>query len=170
MDDNPCLVTYASRYGSTAEIAARLGSTLTTHRLNVSVRPIADVTSLDEYGSVVIGAPIYSAEWPAEMDAFVRAHAAALKALPVALFAVALRLRDPSDELRTAVMGTIDLYRVMLAPVSVGLFAGALEYGKLSPIVRLQIQTKGLPEGDFRDWAAITRWADELPPLFAARR
>lgn len=169
MDDQPCLVTYASRYGSTAEMAAHIGSTLTTHGLTVGVRPITDVTTLDDCGSVVIGAPIYSAEWPAEMDAFVRTHAAALKALPVALFAVALRLRDPSAALREAVMGTIDVYRVMLAPVSVGLFAGALAYDRLSPIVRLQIQTKGLPEGDFRDWAAITRWADELPPLFVAR-
>lgn len=170
MNEQLCLVTYASRYGSTAEIAARIGTTLTAHGLNVSVRPIGDVASLEDCGSVVIGAPIYSAEWPPDMIDFIHRHQAVLRALPVALFAVALRLRDDSAALREAVMGTIDVYRVMLAPVSVGLFAGALEYGKLSPIVRLQIQTKGLPEGDFRDWDAITRWADDLPPLFAARR
>ncbi|MGQ9908179.1 MAG: flavodoxin domain-containing protein [Candidatus Flexifilum sp.] len=169
MNDKPCLVAYASRYGSTAEIAARIGSTLSAHGLLVDVRPIGAPIAPAEYGSAVLGAPIYSAAWPVEMDAFVRTHQAALRPLPVALFAVALRLRDDSDALRAAVLGAIDVYRVMLAPVSIGLFAGALAYNRLSPIVRLQIQSKGLPEGDFRNWDAIARWAAGLPPLLAAR-
>jgi menaquinone-dependent protoporphyrinogen oxidase len=56
---------------------------------------------------------------------------------------------------------------IAVKPVSVGLFAGCMDYGKLSAIMRLQVQTKGLPEGDFRDWDAIRTWAARLPSLLA---
>ena len=49
-------------------------------------------------------------------------------------------------------------------PVSMGLFAGALDYSKLNFIFRAVMKSKmkkqGIPEGDFRNWDAITSWAE----------
>lgn len=163
------LVTYASHYGSTAEIAARIGGILTTHALEVDVKSIAEVATLETYVGTVIGSPIYSGEWSQDMVTFINLYKEQLNRIPVAIFTAALRLRDSSEEMREAVLGTLYSYRMTLKPIAIGLFAGALDYGKLSPIVRLQLKSKQLPEGDFRDWAQIENWARSLPELFTAR-
>lgn len=43
-------------------------------------------------------------------------------------------------------------------PVEIGVFAGAMNYNNLSWLNKKIIISKGLPEGDFRDWEAIRAW------------
>lgn len=164
---NTTLVTYASRYGATAEIAQRIGDTLTSSGHTVKVSPIADVDSLDGYKAVVIGGSIYSGEWPPDLIEWVGTHLHALRQMPCAVFVTAARLRDSSDAMRLSVHSSISKHIIFIEPAAVGYFGGAVDYGKLSPIVRMQLQTKGLPEGDFRDWYAIDAWARALPEQFA---
>jgi menaquinone-dependent protoporphyrinogen oxidase len=163
--DTRILVTYFSRHGATAEAAARIGEVVAASGVPVDVAPMADVTGLDGYRAVVVGAPLYSANWPPEATGFVRKHSRALLMRPVACFVLAIRLRTDTEALRQAVLSAVSTERVMMKPRTVGLFAGALDYARLSPIVRLQAQTKGLPEGDFRNWAAIEAWAAGLPAV-----
>jgi menaquinone-dependent protoporphyrinogen oxidase len=161
------LVTYASNAGSTEEVANRIGEMLVQTGATVDVLPVDAVDTLTSYQAVVIGSPIHSGKWLPDALTFVQAHQATLKQLPVALFVLGLRLRDESaDNQRTA---TEVIARVIyeLKPVSVGLFAGVMDYSKLSALVRLQAQTKGLPEGDYRKWAVIEQWAGELLPLLS---
>jgi len=47
-------------------------------------------------------------------------------------------------------------------PVDVGLFAGVMDYSKLSFMLRLMMKAMGSPEGDFRDWEAIRAWASQV--------
>ncbi len=156
------LVTYATYAGSTVEVAAAIGEVLAETGIPVDVLPVTDITAMDDYRMVVVGSPIHSGEWlPAAMD-FVKAHNIALRAMPVAYFTLALRLRDNKEETRQSIMTILNPIRVLAQSVSVGLFAGKMDYSKLSPIMRLVIQTKGLPEGDFRDWDAIRSWANRL--------
>ena len=54
-------------------------------------------------------------------------------------------------------------------PVGVGVFRGKLDYNKLDFISSLVMKLiwliyKRAPEGDFRNWAAITSWAASLQP------
>jgi menaquinone-dependent protoporphyrinogen oxidase len=164
---NPILVAYGTRHGATAEVAQVVGEVLAVGGADVAVHPLADVQTLEGYPAAVIGAPLYSAAWLPEATGFVKTHQAALARMRVACFVLAIRLRLPDEGLRQAVLSAIATERVMMKPLSVGLFAGALDYARLSPIVRLQAQTKGLPEGDFRDWDAIRAWAAEVGPLLA---
>jgi len=46
--------------------------------------------------------------------------------------------------------------------VDVGLFAGVMDYSKLSFMLRLMMKAMGSPEGDFRDWEAIRAWASQV--------
>jgi menaquinone-dependent protoporphyrinogen oxidase len=163
------LVTYASRYGSSAEIAERIGEVLADAGQPNEVLSVEKVEQVEDYGAVVIGGAIYSGEWPSDLTEFIEEHEATLRQLPVAFFIVALRLREDSEEMRRTVLETVDKYRVMLQPVSIGLFAGVMDYSKLSSIVRLQMKTKNLPEGDFRDWDAIEAWATSLPESLKAK-
>ena len=53
------LVAYATKKGSTAEIAQAIGKELRTAGHLVDVTEMKSVSSLDGYNAVVIGAPFY---------------------------------------------------------------------------------------------------------------
>ncbi len=162
------LIAYASKHGATAEVARVIGETLTAPGAEIAVHPVSEVDDLSPYTAAIIGSPIYSSDWLPEATAFVKRHSRALGALPTACFVLAIRLRDGSEAIRETVERYITTERVIMQPISVGYFAGRLDYDLLSPITRLQIQTKGLPEGDFRDWDTIRDWATGLrAPLLA---
>lgn len=159
------LVTYSSRQGASAEVAAAVAETLQVVGHSTIHCAMSDVKQIDSYESLVVGAPIYSACWLPEATTWVKQHQRVLQARKVACFVLAIRLRDSSDELRAAVLDAIETERVIMRPLSIGLFAGRIDYAALDPITRLAAQSKGLPEGDFRDWAAIRTWAESLAGL-----
>ena len=55
--------------------------------------------------------------------------------------------------------------RGVVQPVDVGLFAGTMDYSKLSFVLRLVIKAMKVPEGDFRNWDAIRDWAANVRPM-----
>jgi menaquinone-dependent protoporphyrinogen oxidase len=57
------LVTAATKYGATAEIAQAIGDTLRDHGLDPTVIPPQQVDSLDGYDAVVLGSAVYAGHW-----------------------------------------------------------------------------------------------------------
>jgi menaquinone-dependent protoporphyrinogen oxidase len=57
------LVAYGSKYGSTAEIAQAIGTTLRVAGLEVDVMRAHEVRSLEPYRAVVLGSAVYMARW-----------------------------------------------------------------------------------------------------------
>jgi menaquinone-dependent protoporphyrinogen oxidase len=53
------LVAYGSKFGSTAEIAQAIGTTLRVAGLEVDAERACDVRSLERYGAVVLGSAVY---------------------------------------------------------------------------------------------------------------
>ena len=80
------LVTFASRHGSTAEIAERIGSGLAGAGLAVEVRPVTRVRDVARYDAVVIGAAAHMFHWMKEATTFVRRHGLDLRRRPVWIF------------------------------------------------------------------------------------
>jgi menaquinone-dependent protoporphyrinogen oxidase len=71
-------------------------------------------------------------------------------------------MKDDTAENRRKVLAYLDPVRKQapqINPVDIGLFAGALDYKKLSLAYRLILKVMGAPEGDFRNWEAIRTWA-----------
>lgn len=54
----PVLVAYASRHGSTQDVAEVIGDVLREHGAEADVRPAAEVCDLAPYGGVVLGAAV----------------------------------------------------------------------------------------------------------------
>ena len=52
------LVAYATRYGSTQEVAEAVAATLRERGLEVDIQPMREVRALDQYRAVVLGAPL----------------------------------------------------------------------------------------------------------------
>ena len=82
------LVAYASKYGSTREVAESIASTLRERLLRVDVRPVDEIDHLDEYVGVVLGGGIYMGRWHRDARRFATHFADDLRELPVAVFAL----------------------------------------------------------------------------------
>lgn len=162
MEDVKVLIAYASKYGSTAEVAERIGTTLKEAGVQVDVRPVRDVKDLSPYHAVVVGGGVYAGKWHAGATGFVRQHCAKLKSMPVAYFAVAGSLADDTLENRNKVAAALAPARELVVPVSVGLFAGVIDPGKYPFFVRLMFKLVKSKAGDFRNWDQIRTWAKEL--------
>ncbi len=170
------LVTYATRAGSTAGVAEAIANTLVEGGLPVEVRPMQAVTDLTPFAAVVAGSAIQNRQWLPEAMQFVDAHGPALIRRPAGIFAVCMTLAMRNGEAyRGAVEAWLGPVRARVRPVSVGLFAGVLDIGKIPSFAdRLKFRLSAMlgvwSEGDHRDWAAIRRWAAELRPLLLHER
>ncbi len=120
------LVAYASRNGSTAEIAQAIGRELQSAGYAADVAEVKTISSLEGYQAVVIGGPLYMGKVVSEIGKFVGRHAKELGRLPVAAFAVGTTpvngtpdaLENARKSLRTGV--------TPLVPVAETVFAGRL--------------------------------------------
>jgi menaquinone-dependent protoporphyrinogen oxidase len=165
---NTVLVAYASRYGSTREVAETIAATLREHGLAVDIQPADETPTLEGYRAVALGAPLYIGHWHKDAQAFLTRHRTALAQQPVALFALG-PLGTAEEELR----GSRDQFARELAkqpwlvPVASEVFVGKYDPSTLALSHRLLAALPasplhGLPASDNRDWAAIRAWADDL--------
>ncbi len=164
------LVTYASRLGSTAEVAEAIGQTLREGGATVDVIRMQDVADLTPYHAVVAGSAIRGNRWLPEAMHFMQKHQATLRQKPFAAFLVCLTLAMKNGEsYRRHVATFLDPVRALAKPVSEGLFAGVLNIGKIESFsnrlkFHLSVMFGVWTEGDHRDWPAIREWAVSLGP------
>ena len=118
------LVTYASRTGSTAAVAARVGRVLTGLGEEVTVTPMSDVKGLKRFDAVVAGSSVQSGLWLPEAMEFIRRNHDILQDKPFAIFSVSL---TPSEEqgveYRMAIMQWTAPVRALAHPVTEAFFA-----------------------------------------------
>lgn len=91
------MVAYATKSGSTAEVAQAIAEGLTTQGASVEVRACRDDADPSDYDAVVIGAPILYGKPHEDATRFLRRHAGALAGRPVAVFLTCLELTTTSD-------------------------------------------------------------------------
>ena len=91
------LVTYATRYGSTQEVAEAVVATLCERGLLVDIQPMRDVQTLAPYGAVVTGAPLYIGHWHKDAHRFLSQHREALVERPVAVFTLGPMQKDEQE-------------------------------------------------------------------------
>ena len=82
------LVGYATRYGSTQEVAEAVAATLREHGLEVDIQSMRKVRTLAGYSAVVLGAPLYIFHWDKDALRFLSRHREALTERPLAIFAL----------------------------------------------------------------------------------
>lgn len=163
------LVAYASEFGTTREVAEVIGETLCQDGAKVDIKPVNAIINLPEYDAIVIGSAIQYDKWMAEAITFVKKNHNTLSKLPVAFFFTCLTLsRQTERTKRTVIAYTNKLYSLhpQVKPVSVGRFAGVLDYSKIPFIGRIIARgiykIFGVKEGDYRDWNAIRAWSRDV--------
>jgi len=165
------LIAYASRCGSTGGVADAIGGVFCETGASVDVLQVGSVRDLTSYRAVVVGSAVHSDRWLSEASEFVVQNREVLGRLPVAYFLTCLTLVRPTEENRMKALGFLDPVRrdaPRVTPIDIGLFAGVLDYDKLSFMVRtvmkMKMKDKGVDEGDYRDWTSIRSWARDVAP------
>jgi menaquinone-dependent protoporphyrinogen oxidase len=162
------LVTFASSYGSTQEVAEVVAATLCEQGAEVDLRPVREVRTLDKYNAVVLGAPMYMFRWHKDAHHFLtRFQRDLTHGLPIAVFAGG-PIEDTSEQWRDR---RRDLDQELakfpwLKPVSVQLIGGKFDPATLRLPYSLLPALRKMPACDLRDWPAIRAWAGSLVEKF----
>jgi menaquinone-dependent protoporphyrinogen oxidase len=160
MNTRPILLAYATRYGSTQEVAETITTTLREGGLEVELQPMQEVKSLDKYDAVVLGAAIYNAKWHSDAHQFLSQYREALGQRHVAIFALGpLSTSDAAKRNSRRQLDSELAKYPWLKPVVVEIFAGKYDPSKPG----LGFFERLLPARDHRNWNAIRAWANELP-------
>ena len=157
------LVAYATRNGSTGEIAHAAGRELSAAGHAVDVAQLKTISTLAGYNAVVMGGPLYMGSIDGAVGKFVGKYNDQLAHLPVAAFGVGLAPVSKDAKQMVESMKALHASVAPLQPVAETLFAGKLDPSRLSFIQRKMTEFVKSPVGDFRDWMAIAAWAKELP-------
>jgi menaquinone-dependent protoporphyrinogen oxidase len=157
------LVLYATRAGSTREIAESICKTFIACGMEAEPLPVKNARSPEGYDAVILGTAVRMGMLMPEMVRFVRKKKTLLSRHVVAAFAVCLSIKKETPEHHPAAGDYLDPLRRELPLVSEVLFAGTMEYSKLGFIARFIVERMvKTPEGDFRDWEEIERWTSTL--------
>jgi menaquinone-dependent protoporphyrinogen oxidase len=154
------LVAYATRYGSTQEVAQEVAATLKENRFSVDLRVLREVHKLEGYQAVVLGAPLFMFHWHKDALGFLARQQAALLQMPVAIFVLG-PVHEPHDEAEWK-SSWEQLEKELapfpwLKPVALEMFGGKYDPAKLG--FPLKMFAGKEPASDLRDWEAIRRWA-----------
>jgi menaquinone-dependent protoporphyrinogen oxidase len=151
------LVAYATKAGSTREVAEAVERTLREHGVETDLRPAADVDTLAPYGAVVLGTALYTGRPHRDARRFLHRLDAELAERPLAVFAMGPKtLADEEVAASRAQLDRALAAHSELRPEAVAIFGGVVNPA------RLRFPFNRMPAGDARDWDAIRAWADEV--------
>jgi menaquinone-dependent protoporphyrinogen IX oxidase len=189
------LIAYTTNSGSTEEVSQIIADTFSDNGDLIELRRIEEVTKIEDYDAVIVGAPMILG-WHSAARRFVRKHRHALSRVKVAYFCTAMMLtrnegadrqevpvcidpglaKPPQKPGRLSIKEryslTANYLRPILSaapavhPVSVAFFGGKLEYFRLKFLQMLFVMLIiRVQPGDLRDEAFIHQWASELHAL-----
>jgi menaquinone-dependent protoporphyrinogen oxidase len=162
------LVTYATKYGSTQEVAESIAAILKEKYLAVDIIPSHDVKRLDDYQAVVIGTPLYAGAMISDTSKFLTRFQTTLENIPSALFVLGPLDSSPQELQGVQVQLDVNMKKFpWFKPTAVKIFVGALDLKKLrfpDSLIKLYRSSKEKPmlSSDKRDWKAIQAWAASL--------
>lgn len=169
--ESKVLVAYASTHGSTQEVAEVVAASLRERGLVVEVQRAREVRSLDGYGAVVLGAPLYMFRLHKDGVRFLSRHQQALSGgLPVAIFAGGPIASEDGNagvdegawqDVRKQLDQELGKFP-WLRPVAVEVIGGKFDPNRLRFPWNLLPALRNMPPSDLRDWEAIRAWASRL--------
>jgi menaquinone-dependent protoporphyrinogen oxidase len=158
------LVAYASKYGSTAQIAENIALRLKKAGLDPEVGNVREISSLKRYSAVVLGSAVYAGNWLKEAADFLKKFHADLTKVPVWFFSAGPTGKgDPVEQMKGwRFPEALRPLAESIRPRDITFFHGVLDMSKLRLAEKLIIYALKAPAGDFRDWDVINGWADNI--------
>ncbi len=151
------LVCYATRCGSTGEVAERIASVIKSDGHTVDVSQVKRNIDIDDYDAVVVGSAIRIGKCLGEAIEFVKQRKSDLQKKKLFYFGVCLMITMP-DKLHE-VQTYLDSMIAECRPIAHEIFAGKVDFSRLSFPIRLLMKQMKTPEGDFVEWQKVESWA-----------
>ena len=170
------LVVFHTSEGQTARIAERIASVLRALDDSVEVRSVDHAPDPSDFDGVVAGDSIHAVHHSRALTRYLKEHAAALNAMPAALFQVSLVSTNPDEEHTAAAQELVQqlIDRTGFQPKKTALFAGALLYTRYGWFTRRIMRAIVRREGgntdmshdyEYTDWDAVEAFAREVHAL-----
>jgi menaquinone-dependent protoporphyrinogen oxidase len=155
------LLAYATKHGSTQEVAESIAKTLAASGHEVDVRAAADVRDLGGFDGVILGGALYMGRWHRDAVGFLERHRHALATIPIAVFAIGPHTLADADVASARAQLDRALAKVAdVTPSAVAIFGGVIDPTTLRfPLSRMHAS-------DARDWEAIAAWANGVAAIF----
>lgn len=159
------LVTAATKYGATGEIARAIADALAERSLDVTLSSPGEVGSIEDFDAVVLGSGVYAGRWLKEAKGLVDRSGDALASRPVWLFSSGPIGDPPKPE-----EDPVDVAEIQEATKARDhrVFAGRLVKKQLGFADKAIASALRVPEGDFRDWAEVKDWASSIADALAS--
>jgi menaquinone-dependent protoporphyrinogen oxidase len=178
------LIVHASRHGSTAGIAQRIGEVLREEGIDAVVMPAADLPDPRPFDACIVGGGVYMGSWVKDGTRYLERYAETLSTRPTWLFSsgplpgTTKASKVPLSPIENAFgpgegpgsggRKAIEALSARIQPRGHAVFQGA--YDPSDPptsiperVVRMLPMAKSiLPIGDFREWPVIEAWAREI--------
>ena len=154
------LIAVASKHGSTYEIGRAIKDTLQEAGFSAELKPIKQPPILVNYDAAIIGSAVYMGRWLSEAKEFLEDNQDELHKIPVWLFS-----SGPTGENATEKEGepfNLDELMATVRAVNHRVFVGKLDKQDLGLGEKIVIRMVKAPTGDFRDWQAVSDWANEI--------
>jgi len=152
------LIVYASKKGSTEQVARRIGEVLRAQGLTTAIEPAREVRDLSGFRAVLVGGSIYMGRWHHDASRFLRRFRRDLERLPFAVFALgpAKNTSEDYEASRHQLDRALGHFPEIDARMT-AVFGGVVDREKL------RFPFNHMHEIDLRDWGAIRAWAKRLP-------
>jgi menaquinone-dependent protoporphyrinogen oxidase len=157
------LIAYATKSGTTGEIAEEIGRVVREKGFEVDVFPIKGIVDVAQYDAIVVGSGVRIGKIYSEVIDFVKVNRHDLKNIPMAYFVDCLTLLVNINKKKIEAERYLDPLKKLIVPKTVGLFAGRLVGSKIPLHLKVMLKLMRVKEGDFRKWDVIRDWANLLP-------
>jgi menaquinone-dependent protoporphyrinogen oxidase len=156
------LVAYASKRGSTAEIAETVAATLRREGLGVCLERCEDVESLDPYDAIIIGSAVYMKRWRGDARHFLKKHRKSLRQKPFWVFSSG-PVGDPANDNPDWTEPPKIVAKVEeLGVRDHTIFGGRLPAEPKNFMEKAMVERTPREFRDRRDWARIRGWAHQI--------
>jgi menaquinone-dependent protoporphyrinogen oxidase len=162
------LVAYASKHGSTAEIAKAIAEQLRDCGHTADCQAADEVKGLEPYDAVVVGSAVYMKRWRREAHRLLKHERRALSERPFWIFSSGPcgEKRDPSWVEPADVVKRAE----RLGARDHVVFGGRLPIEPGNFVERAMVEGCPPEHRDLRDWEAIRGWAATIAAELAAEQ
>jgi menaquinone-dependent protoporphyrinogen oxidase len=151
------LIAYATKNGSTAEIAAAIADEIGRHDIDVDCMPAGDVRDVTRYDAVVLGSAVYMKRWQRSARHLLRHHRHELAERPLWIFSSGPVGKDPDPSWAEPPRVVDQAERLGVRDHVV--FGGRMPLEPANFVERAMVQDTPEDLRDARDFDEIRGWA-----------